>query len=60
MAVKSPKVRPKDGEAICFHSVLVPPHFRRCRPLEAELPGRYLKGISTGEMSEALKLLVGP
>ena len=61
MTVKLPKVRSKDGEPICFHSALVPPYVRKSRSLEAAaLPWLYLKGISTGEMSEALKLLVGP
>jgi transposase-like protein len=38
----------------------VPPYVRKSRSLEAALPWLYLKGISTGEMGEALKLLVGP
>jgi len=59
VTVKIPKVRSKDGKAICFHSALVPPYVRKSRSLEAALPWLYLKGISTGEMSEALKLLVG-
>ena len=45
---------------VCFHSALVPPYVRKSRSLEAALPWLYLKGISTGEMGEALKLLVGP
>lgn len=28
--------------------------------LEAALPWLYLKGVSSGEMSEALEVLVGP
>ncbi len=60
VTVKLPKVRSKDGEVVCFNSALVPPYVRKSRSLEAALPWLYLKGISTGEMSEALKLLVGP
>ncbi len=60
VSVKIPKVRSKDGEPISFHSALVPPYIRKSRSLEAALPWLYLKGISTGEMSEALKVLVGP
>jgi transposase-like protein len=60
VTVKLPKVRSKDGEAVCFHSSLVPQYVRRSRSLEAALPWLYLKGVSTGEMGEALKLLVGP
>jgi len=59
VTVKLPKVRSKDGEPVCFHSALVPPYVRKSRSLEAALPWLYLKGISTGEMGEALKLLVG-
>ena len=58
--VKIPKIRSKDGEPVSFHSALVPPYVRKSRSVEAALPWLYLKGISTGEMSEALKVLVGP
>lgn len=57
--VKVPKVRSRMGEAVTFHSALVPPYVRKTRSLEAALPWLYLKGISTGEMEEALKVLVG-
>ncbi len=33
---------------------------RKTRSLEAALPWLHLKGISSGEMGEALKVLVGP
>ena len=59
VSVKLPKVRSKDCEPICFHSALVPPYVRKSRSLESALPWLYLKGISTGEMGEALKMLVG-
>jgi putative transposase len=45
---------------VTFRSALVPPYVRRTRSLEAALPWLYLKGISSGEMGEALKVLVGP
>ena len=53
------KVRSKDGEVLTFCSALVPPYVRKTRSLEAALPWLYLKGASTGEMGEALKVLVG-
>jgi len=59
VTVRIPKVRSKTGEPITFQSVLVPPYVRKTRSLEAALPWLYLKGISTGEMGEALKVLVG-
>lgn len=60
VTVKIPKVRSKSGEPVTFRSALVPPYVRKTQSLEAALPWLYLKGISTGEMSEALKVLVGP
>jgi len=38
---------------------LVPRYVRKTRSLEAALPWLYLKGVSTGERGEALKVLVG-
>ncbi len=60
VSVKVPKVRSNIGEPVTFHSALVPPYVRKTRSLEAALPWLYLKGISIGEMGEALKVLVGP
>ena len=60
VTVQIPKVRAKTGEPVTFHSALVPPYVRKTRSLEAALPWLYLKGISSGEMGEALKVLVGP
>jgi putative transposase len=59
VTVRIPKVRSRTGAAITFRSALVPPYVRKTRSLEAALPWLYLKGISTGEMGEALKVLVG-
>jgi putative transposase len=58
--VKIPKVRARTGEPVTFRSALVPPYVRKTRSLEAALPWLYLKGVSSGEMAEALKVLVGP
>lgn len=60
VTVKIPKVRAKDGTPVTFRSALVPPYVRKARSLEAALPWLYLKGISTGEMEDALAVLVGP
>ncbi|MCU7882474.1 MAG: transposase [Candidatus Thiodiazotropha sp. (ex Lucinoma aequizonata)] len=53
------KVRAKSSEPVTFHSALVPPYVRKTRSLEAALPWLNLKRISSGEMGEALKVLVG-
>jgi putative transposase len=58
VAVKIPKVRSRTGAPVTFRSALVPPYVRKTRTLEAALPWLYLKGISSGEMGHALKVLV--
>jgi transposase-like protein len=60
VTIRIPKVRAKTGEPVTFRSALVPPYVRKTRALEAALPWLYLKGVSSGEMGEALKVLVGP
>lgn len=60
VSVKVPKVRSRTGEPVVFRSSLVPPYVRRAKTMDAALPWLYLKGISTGQMAEALEVLVGP
>jgi len=64
VAVKVPRVRDrgadKDGAKIRFSSSLIPPYLRKSKSVEELLPWLYLKGISTGDFSEALAALVGP
>lgn len=57
--VKLPKVRDRSGQGVKFNSAIVPPYVRRSAKLSAALPWLYLKGISSGDMSEALSVLVG-
>ena len=59
VSIRIPKVRSRFGEAVTFRSTLVPPYIRKSRSLEAAIPWLYLKGVSSGEMGEALKVLVG-
>lgn len=59
VTVKIPKVRDRSGSGIKFNSSMVPPYIRKAKSLEAALPWLYLKGISTGDMQEALSVLVG-
>ncbi len=60
VSVRIPKVRSKDGEPVTFRSALVPPYVRKTRTLDAAIPWLYLKGVSSGEMGDALQVLVGP
>jgi len=57
--VRIPKVRDRSGNGVKFNSALVPPFVRRSQRVSAALPWLYLKGISTGDMREALTVLVG-
>jgi len=61
VAVCVPRSRDQDanGKPIRFHSVLLPPYLRRTRSIEELLPWLYLKGISTGDFSDALAALLG-
>jgi putative transposase len=57
--VKMPKTRDRSRSKIKFTSHILPRYLRRTRSVEALLPWRYLKGISTGDFSEALEALLG-
>ncbi len=59
VAVRMPKVRDRSGSGVKFNSGLVPPYVRKARRVEAALPWLYLRGISTGDMQEALSVLLG-
>lgn len=61
IAVKAPRVadRRTDGARIRFTSAILPPYLRRTKSIEELLPWLYLKGISTGDFSEALAALLG-
>lgn len=60
VSVRIPKVRSKDGTPVTFRSALVPPYVRKAKTLEAAVPWLYLKGVSSGEMGDAVKALLGP
>ena len=59
VAVKVPKVRDRSGSGVKFNSAIVPPYVRKSPRVSAALPWLYLKGISTGDMSGALQVLLG-
>ncbi len=62
--VRQPRVNDKrldeHGQRIRFTSEILPPYLRRTKSIEELIPWLYLKGISTGEFSEALTALLGP
>ncbi len=63
VAVQVPRARDRQPEhesgPIRFKSSLLPPYLRKTRSLEELVPWLYLKGVSTGDFSEALAALVG-
>ncbi len=64
LTVRQPRVDDQrvdaEGQRIRFTSSILPPYLRRTQSLEELIPWLYLKGISTGEFSEALAALLGP
>ena len=60
--VKQPRVRDRrpTGERETFQSSILPPYLRKTKSIEELLPWLYLKGVSTGDFSEALAALLGP
>jgi putative transposase len=62
LPVQQPRVRDRRpaGEREAFQSAILPPYLRRTKSLEELLPWLYLKGVSTGDFSEALAALLGP
>lgn len=59
VTVKVPKVRDRSGGGVKFNSQIVPPYVRKSPRVSSALPWLYLKGISSGDMSEALGVLLG-
>jgi putative transposase len=59
LRVKQPRVRDRKA-GIRFSSQILPPFMRRVPSVDALIPVLYLKGISTGDFSEALAAILGP
>jgi putative transposase len=59
--VKQPRVhdRRPSQEREKFTPAVLPPYLRRTKSLEELIPWLYLKGISTGDFSEALQAILG-
>jgi putative transposase len=57
--VKIPKIRDRGGNQLKFNSSLIPPYLKKTKSVEEFLPWLYLKGISTGDFTDALKVLLG-
>ena len=59
VSIQLPKVRDRSGSGIKFNSSLLPPYLKRAKSIEELIPWLYLKGISTGDFSEALSAILG-
>lgn len=57
--MKQPRVQDR-REGHRFTSRILPPFMRRVPSVDALIPVLYLKGISTGDFSEALEAILGP
>ena len=62
--VRQPRVNDRrideNGRRIRFSSNILPPYLRRTKSIDELIPWLYLKGISTGDFTEALEALLGP
>ena len=62
LEVQQPRVRDNSSEKeqrVTFSSSILPPYLRRSKAIDELIPWLYLKGISTGDFSEALQSLLG-
>jgi transposase-like protein len=62
VTVKQPRVQDRRPAELRekFSSAILPPYLRKTRSVEELIPWLYLKGVSTGDFSEALAALLGP
>jgi transposase-like protein len=61
--VKAPRIRDRQPDPIKgrirFTSAILPPYLRKTKSIEILLPWLYLKGVSTGDFTDALAALLG-
>jgi transposase-like protein len=60
--VRAPRVRDRETDPstrMHFKSAILPPYLRKTKSLEELIPWLYLKGVSTGDFSDALAALLG-
>ena len=62
LGVEQPRVRDNSSQKkdrVHFTSSILPPYLRRSKSIDELIPWLYLKGISTGDFTDALQSLVG-
>ena len=61
--VKAPRIRDRQPDPIRgrirFTSAILPPYLRKTKSIETLMPWLYLKGVSTGDFTDALAALLG-
>jgi transposase-like protein len=61
LEVQQPRVRDRRRkDKVTFNSALLPRYLRRVPSVDALIPALYLRGISTGDFTEALEAILGP
>lgn len=62
LEVTLPRVhdRRPEGQRERFTSQILPPYLRKAKTIDELIPWLYLKGVSTGDFTEALQSLLGP
>jgi transposase-like protein len=55
--IRQPRVRHRDGQQ--FTSAILPKYLRRVPSVDALMPALYLKGVSTGDFTDALAAILG-
>src|ERR1041385_8980883 len=61
LEVQQPRVRDqRSGEKVPFSSNILPKYLRRVPSVDALIPALYLRGISTGDFTDALESILGP
>jgi transposase-like protein len=64
LTVSQPRARDRRDVAaedkVRFTSSVLPPYLRRSKNIDDLIPWLYLRGVSTGDFSDALQALVGP
>lgn len=62
LEVQQPRVRDNSSDKenrVVFSPSVLPPYLKKSKSIEELIPWLYLKGVSTGDFSEALQALVG-
>ncbi len=62
VSVKQPRIedRRPEGQRETFEREILPPYLRRTSSIDEAIPWMYLYGISTNDMGDSLKALLGP